>query len=131
MLITMAKLHMVHASCLDHFVVENAFKKKKRKRLNDGNNNGQATHGARKPPRPPAVPQKSRIETRAPHFCCFPALRATLYYVQHCITCNIALRATLHYLPHCIMYNIALVELSSKLWISFLKPSLPFMSNFL
>ena len=27
-------------------------KKKKRERLNDGNNNGQATHGARKPPGP-------------------------------------------------------------------------------
>ena len=27
-------------------------KKKKKKRLNDGNNNGPATHGARKPPGP-------------------------------------------------------------------------------
>ena len=27
-------------------------KKKKEERLNDGNNNGQATHGARKPPGP-------------------------------------------------------------------------------
>ena len=26
--------------------------KRKKERLNDGNNNGQATHGARKPPRP-------------------------------------------------------------------------------
>ena len=26
--------------------------KKKQKKTNDGNNNGQATHGARKPPRP-------------------------------------------------------------------------------
>ena len=31
---------------------------KKRERLNDGDNNGQAMHGARKPPRP-----KKEIET--------------------------------------------------------------------
>ena len=36
MVITMAKIHMVHAS------------QKERKRLNDGNNTGQATHGTRK-----------------------------------------------------------------------------------
>ena len=35
-------------------------------------------------------------------------LRATLYYVQHCITRNIAIHTTLHYVQHCIMCNIAL-----------------------
>ena len=39
---------------------------------------------------------------------CNIALRATLYYAQHCITCNITLRATLHYVQYCIMCNIAL-----------------------
>ena len=42
MVITMAKLCMAHASHLG----------KKKETLNDGNNNGQATHGARKPPGP-------------------------------------------------------------------------------
>ena len=31
-------------------------KEREKERLNDGDNNGQATHGARKPPGPPAVP---------------------------------------------------------------------------
>ena len=31
-------------------------RKKRRERLNDGNNNGQPTLGARKPPGPPLVP---------------------------------------------------------------------------
>ena len=33
-------------------------KKKRRERLNDGNNNGQAAHGARKPPGPIWDPKK-------------------------------------------------------------------------
>ena len=37
----------------------------------------------------------------------------------------------LHYMQNCITCNIALVELSSKLWISFFKPSLTFTSNLL
>ena len=46
MVITMAKLCMVHAS------THGACKPPgpKEERLNDGANNGQATHGARKPP---------------------------------------------------------------------------------
>ena len=68
---------------------------------------------------------------------CNIAFHATLHYVWHCITCNIALRTTLHYVQHyitfnialprtlhyvkhyCNMCNFALIELSSKLWISF------------
>ena len=36
-------------------------KKKRRERLNDGDNNGQATHGARKPPGP-KTPRMKKIE---------------------------------------------------------------------
>ena len=71
MVITMAKLRMAHASThgarMGHawrthgarmahaWRKQAAWAKKKRERLNDGNNNGQATHGARKPPGPKIV----------------------------------------------------------------------------
>ena len=64
-------------------------------------------------------------------FTCNIALCATLHYMQHCIKCNIALRAILQYVLNCITWNIALVELSSKLWIISLNPSLTLTSNFL
>ena len=49
MVITMAKLHMAHASTHGARKLPGPKKKKeerKKERLNDGDNNGQATHGA-------------------------------------------------------------------------------------
>ena len=48
MVITMAKLHMAHASTHGARKPPGPKGEKERERLNDGNNNGQATHGARK-----------------------------------------------------------------------------------
>ena len=56
MVITMAKLRMVHASTHGARKPPGA----KEERLNDGKNNGQATHGARKHAwRMPSGPKKS------------------------------------------------------------------------
>ena len=60
MVITMAKLRMAHASTygarMAHaWRMQAAWAKRRRgerERLNDGDNNGQATHGAHKPPWP-------------------------------------------------------------------------------
>ena len=50
MVITMAKLRMAHAST--HGARKPHTSRLGQKRLNDGDNNGQATHGAHKPPGP-------------------------------------------------------------------------------
>ena len=56
-------------------------RERKKERLNDGNNNGQATHGPRKPPGPKQ--EEDNVKVSAPLFCTVDMLKKNFFLDPH------------------------------------------------